>query len=164
MKSDIENGALEALMANVEQRHVLGSSATARDFVHHEDEEAESLYGNHDEQAGIEFKVERLRFPDIQVIDPRIVRIAPGKSNELHRHAHESLFIVLKGRGEVMVGKKICPIKKGDIAFVPRWALHQTCNLDPHQTLEILAITDFGFTSAILGNYDLTTRLKTDTI
>jgi mannose-6-phosphate isomerase-like protein (cupin superfamily) len=164
MKIDFDSEALVALIANVEHRNALGSSAQTRDFVHHEGDGGMNIYGNRDEQAGIDFKVERLGFPDIQVMDPRIVRIAPGKCNELHRHAHESLFVVLKGHGEVMVGKKICPIKKGDIAFVPRWALHQTRNLDPHQPLELLAITDFGFSSAILGNYDQTTRLKTDTI
>ena len=49
-------------------------------------------------------------------------------------------------------------MQAGDLAFVPRWEVHQTRNTGATE-LVILAITDFGLTSAILGNYDRTTRL-----
>jgi mannose-6-phosphate isomerase-like protein (cupin superfamily) len=162
MKSSHDNGALKDLIANVEHRKILGNEAPGEDFVRPLAERGVDLYRNQDEQGGIDFKVERLVFPGIQVMDPRIVKIAPGKCNELHRHAHESVFVILSGHGEVLIGKKTVPVKKGDIAFVPRWVLHQTRNLDEAEPLAMLAITDFGFTSAILGDYDRATRLKTD--
>lgn len=162
MKPSDEGGTLKNLLDKVEHRKVLGGEAPAEDFVQKLDEGGTDLYRNLDEHGGIDFDVKRLGFPDIQVLDPRIVKIAPGKCNELHRHAHESVFVILSGQGQLAIGKKTVRVGKGDIAFVPRWVLHQTRNLDETEPLTMLAITDFGFTSAILGDYDRTTRLKTD--
>ena len=92
-------------------------------------------------------------------MDPRVLRIAPGCNNEFHKHAHESIFVVLEGDGEVRVGDRWSPMKTGDVAFVPRWIPHQTRNTSRERELVILAITDFGFTSAVLGDYDRRTRL-----
>ena len=92
-------------------------------------------------------------------MDPRVVRISPGRNNEQHKHAHESLFVILQGRGEVLVGEQWNPVRKGDVAFVPRWIVHQTKNTSATEELVVLAITDFGFTSAVLGDYDRRTRL-----
>ena len=105
------------------------------------------MYANQNESLNIDFTVERLEFPDAQTLDPRILRIAPSKNNELHRHAHESLFVILDGVGEVRVGDRWHPVQPGAIAFVPRWAFHQTRNTSPSRALLLLAITDFGFTS-----------------
>jgi gentisate 1,2-dioxygenase len=116
------------------------------------------MYANRNDRLGIEFAVERLAYPGIQTMDPRIVRIAPGRNNELHRHAHESLFVVMAGTGEVLIGETRVAIATGDVAFVPRWVMHQTINSGTCE-LVILAITDFGFTSAVLGDYDQRTRL-----
>src|SRR5262245_27322938 len=115
------------------------------------------MYSNNNERLNIEFAVERLNFPGLQTMDPRLVRIPPGRNNERHRHAHESLFVILEGQGEVLIGDKRIPVKKGDVAFVPRWLFHQTSNTGEVELL-VLAITDFGFTSAVLGDYDRRTR------
>jgi len=117
------------------------------------------MYVNRNERLNIDFKVERLSFPHLQTMDPRVLHIAPGKNNELHRHAHESLFVVLRGEGEVRVGEQWSPLRAGSVAFVPRWIFHQTRNTSPHEELVLLAVTDFGFTSALLGDYDKRTRL-----
>ena len=76
-------------------------------------------------------------------------------------HAHETLFVILEGEGEVLVGKIWGKVKKGDVAFVPRWIFHQTKNTSATDGMVVLAITDFGFTSAVLGDYDARTRLAT---
>jgi quercetin dioxygenase-like cupin family protein len=99
-------------------------------------------------------------FPLTQTIDTRIIEITPGSRNERHKHAHESLFFVLEGQGEVLVGEEWSPVKAGDLAFVPRWIMHQTRNTSTTDSLRLLAITDFGFTSAVLGDYDRRTRLS----
>lgn len=117
------------------------------------------VYANKNERLGIEFAVERVMFPGIQTMDPRIVRIPPGHNNERHRHAHETIFVILEGAGEVLIGENRAPVKRGDFAFVPRWLFHQTINTGDSE-LVVLAITDFGFTSAVLGDYDQRTRLR----
>lgn len=114
---------------------------------------------NRNDKVSIDFKVDRLAFPELQTMDPRMLRIAPGKNNAYHKHAHESLFVILQGEGEVRVGDTWSPVKAGGVAFVPRWIFHQTRNTSATEELVILAITDFGFTSAVLGDYDKRTRL-----
>lgn len=121
-----------------------------------------ALYTNRNERLGIDFTVERVAFPQLQTLDPRIVRIAPSCASERHRHAHETLFVVLSGHGEVLIGEQWLPLKCGDIAFAPRWVFHQTRNGSDIDVLAVLAVTDFGFTSALLGTDDRRTRLATN--
>lgn len=117
-------------------------------------------YNNRDESKAIDFEVEKLPFNKLQVMDPRLVRIAPAASNERHRHAHESIFVVLAGEGEILIGKSLTPLRCGSVVYVPRWVVHQSYNRSSESQLLLLAITDFGFTSAVLGDYDSRTRLK----
>lgn len=117
------------------------------------------IYRNSNPRLGIDFSVDVLDFPGIQVFDPRIVRIAAGCNNELHKHAHESLFYVISGTAEVRIGDETMTVPQGGVAFVPRWAFHQSRNLSDSEELVILAITDFGLTKAVLGDYDKRTRL-----
>lgn len=93
-------------------------------------------------------------------MDPRLVVIAPGSCNEKHRHAHESIFVVLSGSGEIQIGHQTTPLSQGEVAYVPRWVVHQSRNRSATEPLTLLAITDFGLTSAVLGDYDSRTRLK----
>lgn len=153
-----EREALAQLVAVAKSRQPLGvgdPGPWTRDAL----APAEALYANRNERLNIDFHVERLPFPEIQTMDPRVVRIAPGKNNEQHKHAHESLFVILRGQGEVLVGERWHPVREGDVAFVPRWIVHQTKNASTSEELVVLAITDFGFTSAVLGDYDRRTRL-----
>lgn len=119
-----------------------------------------TLYHNEDISLGIHFQVTRLPFTQLQVMDPRLVRIAPGASNEKHRHAHESIFVVISGCGEISIGPARSRLEPGQVTYVPRWVVHQTHNLSSEAELVVLAITDFGLTSAVLGDYDSTTRLR----
>ena len=151
--------ALASLLQVTESRAPLGEAAPAGAWTADALADGASMYANRNDTLNIEFKVERLAFPEIQTMDPRVLRIAPGKNNELHKHAHESLFVVLSGEGEVRVGETVNPVKAGGVAFVPRWIFHQTRNTSATEELVILAITDFGFTSAVLGDYDKRTRL-----
>lgn len=117
------------------------------------------LYQNRVERLGMDFSVERLPFAP-EVLDPRLVRIPPGRCNERHKHAHETLFFIVEGRGRVRVDDRFVPVAPGDCVFVPRWALHQSENLG-ESDMVILAITDFGLTGkAFVGDYDRTARLK----
>lgn len=117
-------------------------------------------YGNKDERLGIDFQVSKLPFLGLQVMDPRLVTIAAGARNEKHRHAHESIFVLLSGQGEMIINKHIITLEERSVAYVPRWVVHQTRNTSTENPLLLLAITDFGLTSSVLGDYDYKTRLK----
>jgi quercetin dioxygenase-like cupin family protein len=117
------------------------------------------LYANDDAQRGIEFSVERAPFKS-EVFDTRLLRVAPHRTNEKHKHPHESLLYVLSGRGRVYVNQTAVDVEPGDLVFVPRWAMHQSQNTGDAE-LTILALTDFGLTErAYVGNQLETTRLK----
>lgn len=117
-------------------------------------------YGNKDERSGIDFQVTKLPFVGLQVMDPRLVTIAAGACNEKHRHAHESIFVLLSGQGEIIIDKQVITLEEYSVAYVPRWVVHQTRNTSAESPLLVLAITDFGLTSSVLGDYDAKTRLK----
>jgi quercetin dioxygenase-like cupin family protein len=124
------------------------------------DDGSAPLYQNFNTALGIDFRVQRLPLVGLQVMDPRLVRIAPGAANECHRHAHESLFVVIAGQGELRLDSERVPLTVGDVTCVPRWVVHQTHNTSSDHDLLLLAITDFGLTSAVLGDYGQSMRLK----
>ncbi|MFN7130547.1 MAG: iron-containing redox enzyme family protein [Myxococcales bacterium] len=118
------------------------------------------LYENQHARLNIDFTVERLPL-GAEVLDARVVRIPPGRNNENHKHAHETAFVVVSGSGCIVIEGVTSALKPGDVAFVPRWAFHQSHNTSPDEPLVLLAITDFGLTGrAFIGNYDATARLK----
>ncbi|MFN9692963.1 MAG: cupin domain-containing protein [Synechococcaceae cyanobacterium] len=136
------------------------NDTTPNDTTPNSETEAIPLYHHRNAELAIDFRVRRLPLAGLQVMDPRLVRIAPGARNECHRHAHESIFVVLSGEGELRLGSQSVPLKAGDVASVPRWLVHQSRNTSAEHELLLLAITDFGLTSAVLGDYDRQTRLK----
>ena len=151
--------ALDVLIDRVADRKSKVYDLENDNFIFRSDETAESLYQNKNEKLNIDFSVTKINFCDIQVMDPRIVTVLPSSNNELHKHAHESIFYIIKGFGEIVIGKDVISVKAGDITFVPRWIFHQSRNTSETEELVILAITDFGLTSAVLGDYDKRTRL-----
>ena len=151
--------AVRDLIDTARRREPLGTGVEAGRFHADPSVPGEIHYTNTKDRLGIDFSVEKLAFPGLQTMDPRIVRIAPGKTNELHRHAHESIFVVLEGTAEIEVGEARVEVRPGGVAFVPRWQVHRTRNIGPEQ-LVCLAVTDFGFCSAILGDYDRKHRGK----
>jgi quercetin dioxygenase-like cupin family protein len=117
------------------------------------------LYANADAERGIDFSVERAPFKT-DVFDTRLLRVGPRRSNERHKHPHESLLYVVSGQGRVQVNQTSVDVGPGDLVFVPRWAMHQSHNVGDDE-LTILALTDYGLTEqAYVGNHLKTTRLK----
>lgn len=151
---------LRAFIERVARRRPLDVGHKHETWTRNPLDERVELYRNRRLELGIDFCVERLGFAALETLDPRVVRIAPGCNNELHKHAHESLFVILEGEGEVFIGDRHSLVRRGDVAFVPRWTMHQTRNSSLEHPLVVLAITDFGLTSTILGNYDRRTRLR----
>ncbi|MEO0604198.1 MAG: hypothetical protein AAF211_22365, partial [Myxococcota bacterium] len=60
-------------------RAPLGELTAAGGFVR-PTEGLPEVYRNQHERLGIDFAVTRLGFEDLQTMDPRVVRIEPGKS------------------------------------------------------------------------------------
>jgi pyrroloquinoline quinone (PQQ) biosynthesis protein C/quercetin dioxygenase-like cupin family protein len=155
---------LHNLLGRVRHEHsLISKDATAKDFVNSRTAAAgrssSGLYSNRVEHLNIEFSVNRVDF-GAEVFDVRVVNIAPHRNTEHHRHAHESLLTVVKGRGRVLVGDFTVDVGPGDTVFVPRWSMHQTQNTSD-ETMELLAVTDSGLTRhACLGNHLRTTRMK----
>jgi uncharacterized RmlC-like cupin family protein len=147
------------IVRNIEARQPLADGAPIDDYHADLINNHREIYRNRNEKLGIDFSVDVLDFPATQAFDARVVRIAPGCNNELHKHAHESLFYVISGEAEVRIGEAKLGLKPGGLAFVPRWVFHQSKNMSQTDELIILAITDFGLTKAVLGDYDKRTRL-----
>lgn len=118
----------------------------------------DQLYRNQDLEKNINFSVERVSF-NADVLDPRIVHIPSGFNNELHSHAHETVFFIIDGMGEVVVDGVAIPVKHGDIVYVPRWALHQTRNTGKTE-LKFFAVTDYGLTKRLPQNTEFGYRQK----
>jgi quercetin dioxygenase-like cupin family protein len=151
--------ALLSIINNIESRKSLDDGNQIKDYHADLISNHRQIYRNYNEKLGIDFSVDVLDFPAVQAFDARVVRIAPRCNNELHKHAHESLFYVISGEAQVRVGDAVMSLKPNELAFVPRWVFHQSKNTSDTDELIILAITDFGLTKAVLGDYDKRTRL-----
>jgi oxalate decarboxylase/phosphoglucose isomerase-like protein (cupin superfamily) len=66
----------------------------------------------------------------------------------------------MAGIGEVIIDDVVVPVKSGDIVFIPRWSIHQSCNTGT-SPMCFLAVADFGLTGkAYMGDYVKTTRMR----
>jgi pyrroloquinoline quinone (PQQ) biosynthesis protein C/mannose-6-phosphate isomerase-like protein (cupin superfamily) len=114
------------------------------------DPKVERCHESTPEKVNVEFNVDRINF-GADIFDTKVLRIAPQKSNEKLKYAHESLFIVQRGQGRVHVDETVVDIHQGDVVFIPRWATHQTVNTGDTD-LVIVALTDHGLTQRVFGN------------
>ena len=146
------------LLARVTKQPLVLMVPTTAELHSNTNLEGSILYRNDDTDSNIKFQVQRVPFP-AEVLDPRLVVIPKGSTNELHSHAHETVFLILSGSGEVQVDAKVMRIKAGDLVFVPRWLMHQTRNTG-NRPLKFFAVTDYGFTGQIPQNSETVYRLN----
>lgn len=75
-------------------------------------------------------------------LELRYFELAPGASSNLEQHVHEHAVLILRGRGQVLLGKTWYPVSFGDAIFIPSDELHQ-----------FRAVEDdtLGFLCAVLG-------------
>jgi mannose-6-phosphate isomerase-like protein (cupin superfamily) len=140
----VRHRRVQGKLAAIQDRGSLAPPLGEGTLVHHNGEPLEVLYENVIDRLNIAFDVLRLPFRG-ETIDPRIVRIAPYKNNEKHKHAHETLYYILSGRGRITIDDHVLEVSAGDLAFVPRWSLHQTQNLTGGDMI-VLAVTDANLT------------------
>ncbi len=55
----------------------------------------------------------------------RYFEVAPGGYSTLERHEHAHAVLILRGRGEAMVGSAVRAVATNDLVSVPPWAWHQ---------------------------------------
>lgn len=157
----IQATRLNGLLGQIQDRRSLAPPASASAELHSQVESGDNdaLYENSQPRLSIEFAVKRIPFAS-DVMDARILRIAPHKNTERHKHPHESIFYIIEGQGRIHIDDAQIELKAGDLAFVPRWALHQSFNTGDGD-LVALALTDFYLTNTVyLGNHLADTRLK----
>ena len=158
--ADLQMGRIGQLLEKISEQKSLTTATTANELISSvSDTNLKGLYDNKVDELNIDFTVQILPF-DLEVLDPRIVRVKPNKANEMHRHAHETVFIFLEGNGKVIVDQFENDVKPGDFAFIPRWCNHQSVNTGDTD-LVFLAVADFGLTGkSFVGNYLKTARMK----
>jgi pyrroloquinoline quinone (PQQ) biosynthesis protein C/mannose-6-phosphate isomerase-like protein (cupin superfamily) len=117
-----------------------------------------SLYKNSNVNSNINFSVDRINF-STEVLDPRVAYIHAGSSNEMHRHAHETVLLILSGSGFALIDNHRIEIKNGDIIHIPRWLNHQIHNTGSNY-LTYFAVTDYGLTKRFFGNTEESYRKK----
>ncbi len=157
---DIQINRIGGLLENINLQKSLTDVQDKKELVSNiNDTRLSGLYENKVDELGIEFNVHLLPFK-LEVLDPRIVTVKPGKANEMHRHAHETVFIFLQGKGKVKVDNYENEVGPGDFALIPRWSIHQSINIGT-EDLVFLAVADFGITGkSYTGDYLKTARLK----
>ena len=158
----IQQNRVKKIVSNVQSRKSLAVEDEKDNYLFSPSiQSQESIYSNINEKHNINFSVSRAPFP-AEILDARVVRIPPGKCNERHKHAHESIFYIINGKASVQIDKEVINVTSGDMTFVPRWCIHQTTNVGDEELI-ILAITDFYFTGkTFIGNYNSTARMKKD--
>ena len=58
----------------------------------------------------------------------RYYEIAPGGWTSLDRHAHNHGVVVLRGRGQVLLGQDQHQVAFGDVVYIPPYEVHQLRN------------------------------------
>ena len=58
-------------------------------------------------------------------VELRYFEVAPGGHSTFERHAHVHAVLVLRGRGEVLVGDAVYPLAERDLVHVPPMTWHQ---------------------------------------
>lgn len=72
----------------------------------------------------------------------RYFEIAPGGFTTLEQHAHEHAVLVLRGRGQVVLGEQTHDLHFGDLVYVGPREQHQFRNSAIGEPLGILCIVD----------------------
>jgi quercetin dioxygenase-like cupin family protein len=55
----------------------------------------------------------------------RYFEVSPGGYSTLERHEHAHAVLILRGRGEAMVGEVVRAVDTNDLVSIPSWAWHQ---------------------------------------
>lgn len=62
--------------------------------------------------------------PDL-ACELRYFEVAPGGYSTLERHEHRHAVLILRGKGECLIGDTVYAVDTNDLVSVPPWTLHQ---------------------------------------
>jgi mannose-6-phosphate isomerase-like protein (cupin superfamily) len=57
------------------------------------------------------------------------VDIKPGSGQRLHKHFPEQVYVIIKGKGRMRVGKEEQEVGEGDLIYIPPNTIHGIKNL-----------------------------------
>lgn len=77
----------------------------------------------------------------MQVIDARIIEVAPRSVTSTHRHAHDAILFVLEGSGTTEIGGETCRWSRWDTLHTPAMTWHRHRNDSDHPA-RLLAVAD----------------------
>jgi quercetin dioxygenase-like cupin family protein/pyrroloquinoline quinone (PQQ) biosynthesis protein C len=157
---DLQRMRVEPIVLRMQNRESLARGLDDSELCHRTGGTTIAMYDNEVARLNIKFTVERLPLA-AEVLDPRMVRIPPGKYNENHKHAHETLIHILEGTGQVLIDDRVLPVSAGDSVLVPRWAMHQTQNLGDTE-MRFLAVTDFRLSQRVFVGDATDYRMNAD--
>lgn len=146
------------LLARIQAAQPLAPERPEPSTIHREDTAAgaPAVRSVHEER-GIDYTEERVSFPG-EVLEARLLRVAPGHGSDARQHAHETLLAVLSGMGRVRVNATEVEVRPGQLVFVPRWAWQQAHNTGETE-LKLLVVTDQGLAARAHVSESLTARL-----
>jgi mannose-6-phosphate isomerase-like protein (cupin superfamily) len=79
------------------------------------------------------------------------VECQPGSQQALHAHpAHEHVYVIVEGRGQMLVGAEACEVGRGTLVFVPPATPHAIHAIGG-QRLVYVSATSPPFEAAITG-------------
>jgi len=73
----------------------------------------------------------------------RYFEIEPGGWSSLDQHEHDHGVVILRGRGQVLLGEQECQIAFGDVVYIPPYEVHQFRNIG-EEPLGFLCIIPSG--------------------
>ncbi len=89
-----------------------------------------------------------------RAMEAHLSEIPPGKHKRAHRHFHEVLIYIVRGKGYSLIWAddevpKKYEWEEGDLLTIPIWHWHQHFNADPHEAARYLAITNINHMEAL---------------
>jgi quercetin dioxygenase-like cupin family protein len=89
-------------------------------------EGVDSLPYREDEQTRFRAISRQVLFSDPALAaELRYFEVAPGGFSSLERHQHAHAVLVLRGRGQCLIGREVRHLEPHDLVTVPPWTWHQ---------------------------------------
>ncbi len=70
----------------------------------------------------------------------RYFEVESGGFSSLEKHAHQHVVVVVRGSGDVLLGKRELPLSFGDVVYVAPWEVHQFRNPRGSEPLGFLCV------------------------
>jgi quercetin dioxygenase-like cupin family protein len=69
------------------------------------------------------------------------VDVKPGSGQQLHQHFPEQVYIIIRGKGRIQVGKDVEEVVEGDLVYIPSNIVHGIKNISDKELSYVSAST-----------------------